>query len=239
MNGYQLFLAFRPTMVSSRIHQLANQPYKEPASPLVVTELHENELSERFIRELLDSDLGNYIGLAPMYSSRREITSLALSTGQRGLIISFTSSKKKAKNRKNQKKRKSVNADGRQLLERLVLGNTTFTKATFKMDVLAAAVYLDLGISIKSGRDLISASKAHRNSLEALFDTLGGEMKVDRSRVIALFKHEEGHKTTFEDQVTQAWAAWRSISMSAPRSISAFPNIDIAVLSPKVPSNSL
>jgi len=137
----------------------------------------------------------NIVGMASIHGRRKCISRLVLSTTTRVLIIDMSSPQK-----------------NKDILRKFLL-DATVIKSAFEMDKLAAALHIDFLLDITNAKDLLSVTKASRQSLDAVMGALGGETTLSRQAVINIFQHEE--KATIEPKAAalQAWAACRACTI--------------------------
>ncbi|KAG6910851.1 hypothetical protein DXG01_007167 [Tephrocybe rancida] len=160
---------------------------------------HENSLTPKVVDTFIQATFGDVIGLAPTYGSKRALTTLALFNGTKALLVRFPSSKAKPKQV----------SPGRALLQRLLL--TPLRKLAFKMDILATALYKDIGLHTNRGVDLLSVSTTDaRCSTNALMFVLGGEVMLNKATVVELFTQEETQTPDLSNTALQAWAAYQA-----------------------------
>lgn len=178
-----------------------------PYPPIRVDIYHENTLSRPILETFLETIEDGRVGVAPAYGAKCVLVAIALSSDSCVLLIRLSTPKKSSK--KSQKQPQGKPATGRGLLQELVFGDST-RKYAFKMDKVASSLYLDIGISIQHGIDLLSAVKGERRSLDALMNALGGETKLHKAQVSLLFKQEESTSADVRDTIMQAWAAYQS-----------------------------
>ncbi|KAJ7158647.1 P-loop containing nucleoside triphosphate hydrolase protein [Mycena filopes] len=183
--------------------------YKCPQPPIRITPYPEHRLTPDIIREFIASAPDGVIGLAPAYGRSCILSVLAFASAERVLVVSI--------DRSPQPKYNNNRPSGRVLLHDLILCAHTHRKIAFRMDVLATALFLDLGFRIAGGVDLLSAARPgdSRHSLSAMMTVLGGDAGVDKAKVIALFRHDEDVCAPEAHVALQAWAAWRAATLDA------------------------
>lgn len=203
--------------------------FKNPYPPISVISLDESKLvsSPHILQQLLATvDSGGVIGLAPVYSAKCTLVTLAFSTLLQCIIVRLSSHKGK-KNKRTPNLKTPQYTRGRVLLANNILCHPERRKYAFRMERLSAALYLDQNMRITDGVDLLSTSKAGRRSLDAVMAALGGEAMLHKSNMVALFEHEETIRTSSRDVALQAWAACRAANLpSLTRILSRIPRID-------------
>ncbi|KAG6862498.1 hypothetical protein C0995_000045 [Termitomyces sp. Mi166 len=170
-------------------------------------EVHdESVVTESLLGTFVQSTLGDVLGLAPTYGSKCALTTLAIFNGTKALLVRFT---------KYKAGKKTKCPLGRTLLQLLLLSQ--HKKVALKMDRLAAALYLDVGLYIARGIDLLSvaAAKDGRNSFSAFMSALGGEVMLHRAKVAELFMLEEKDSSDLHYVALRAWAAYQAASLEA------------------------
>jgi hypothetical protein len=194
-----------------------------------VVSLDENALvaNPKILGNFLSTSDDGVIGLAPVYGAKCRLTTLAFSTLSDVLLIRFSSGNPNGKKKRKTNTTTPHLTPGRKLLQDNILCHPERQKFAFRMDRLAASIFLDQGLRIWGGVDLLSSSKAARRSLDALMNALGGETTLYKDNMKALFKHEETATTPIRDVALQAWAACRAGShKSLSKLLSKIPTID-------------
>ncbi|KAF7977493.1 hypothetical protein HWV62_3454 [Athelia sp. TMB] len=169
-----------------------------------VANVHVNELTTCHGQKILHAfinTIDDIVGLAPVYGSRCVLTKLAMSSSTNGLIIRFPKS--------------TEPNSGSLLLQDLVLCRSGIQKIAFRMDKLAASLFLDHHLLISRAVDLRSTSNADRDSLSAILDALGGELTLLKDNVKRVFKQRETVGTSMHEAAEQAWAACHVLSLSS------------------------
>lgn len=192
--------------------------FKAPSPMLATWSFNENDISEEILRRFLSTSIPpagsvsqSVIGLAPTYGTGCRLATLSFSTASGILHITFS---------KNMKRAPKKCIKTRELLQRLILGNSDYDKVSFRMDRLVAALFLDLNLGIDGGIDLLAYSTDDRHSIGALLTALGGEGIVNKQQVVSVFLEEEGSKTKPEDTMMQSWAAYRAAVSLYPSGLS-------------------
>lgn len=183
--------------------QFTQTIFKTFHSPIPFTSISEIDLVAR--PQVLEAFLGaadGVVGLAPVYGARRVLTTLAIASTSRVLVVQFP------------KKKPSQMNGGRALLRDLILCRPDLQKHAFRMDKLAVSLFLDRNVRITRAVDLLSLSTQDRGSLEAIMVALGGEVTIHKESVKELFKHQEAAGTLVSDVAMQAWAACHVASLS-------------------------
>lgn len=177
----------------------------ETISPYVSV-TYRNKLTNDMINTFLDTVVGGAIGVAASYGSRCVLNTIAFSSASRILLVQLSSSSRcTGKARKGQKNRLTAPCS----LVEAILCHPDITKYTFKMDKLSTAIYLDLGLRITNGVDILSVAKGERHSVEALMSALGGETTLNKAAVTALFIDDET-RSDIRATATRAWMACHS-----------------------------
>ncbi|KAI6102415.1 hypothetical protein EDD16DRAFT_905862 [Pisolithus croceorrhizus] len=175
-------------------------------SPQVVFETHpDGSLNAGHLRSFLNTVMSEgAIGVSASYRHNCQLSAIAFSSPSRALVVQLTKGGSSLSNNHGKKKRF---VQARSLLQEHILCNENYQKYAFKMDRIAIALYLDLGLRIDGAVDMLSVSMADRRSLQALMDVMGGELTVRKSNVEALFLSNESGSVSNSDLVQQAWAA--------------------------------
>jgi regulator of nonsense transcripts 1 len=172
------------------------------------------------LQDFLDTAEEDIIGVAPAYGTNSVLSVVALASGSKVLLLRLT--------KKGKGKGKPLNRKGRDLFQELLL-SASQPKFAFQMDVLATSLHFDFGLHIRSAVDLISVSKKDdRRSLEAIMNSIGGVVGLNKPEVTALFKGEENlSKTSLKEVALQAWVAWRAATLdSMTARLNNVPRID-------------
>ncbi|KAJ7773404.1 hypothetical protein B0H16DRAFT_148508 [Mycena metata] len=183
--------------------------YKTAHPPIRITPYTEHRLTPDIIREFLASAPQGVIGFAPAYGRSCMLSVLAFASSERVLLVYIDRGSVPNYNKDR--------PSGRVLLHDLILCAETHAKYSFRMDVLATALFLDLGFRIARGVDLLSAARPgdSRHSLSAMMTALGGDAGVDKPKVIGLFRHDEDVCAPIAHVALQAWAAWRAATLES------------------------
>lgn len=225
--------------MSDQPFRLQQNIFKEQQLSFHVIPCHEDNLSKKVILDFLGT-VDDYIGLAPTYDKKCSLASLSLSSATHVLLVRFTTNSKRGRNKKQ---RRNLSFPGRDLLRDFILCDTDKSrpKVAFKMDRLAVALHLDLGLRICNAIDLLSvAFNAQRQSVAALLQALGGEQHLYKPNAVALFRHEERLTTPVEDTALQAWSAGHATTLTGMSvSVEDIPKIHTNMLSAAVSSIEL
>ena len=203
--------------------------FRQSYPSIHVVSLDENALvaNPNILGNFLSTSDDGVIGLAPVYGAKCCLTTLAFSTLSNVLVIRFSSAKPKGKKKRKTNRTTSHLTPGRKLLQDNIICHPERQKFAFRMDRLSASIFLDLGLRISGGVNLLSSSKSTRQSLDALMNALGGAINLYRENMKALFKHEETATTPIRDVALQAWAACRAGSLKSLSKLqSKIPRID-------------
>ncbi|KAI6108110.1 P-loop containing nucleoside triphosphate hydrolase protein [Pisolithus sp. B1] len=175
-------------------------------SPQVVFETYpDGSLNAGHLRSFLNTVMSEgAIGISASYRHNCQLSAIAFSSPSRALVVQLTKGGSSLSNNHGKKKRF---IQARSLLQEHILCNENYQKYAFKMDRIAIALYLDLGLRIDNAVDMLSVSTADRRSLQALMNAMGGELTVRKSNVEALFFSNESGSVSNSDLVQQAWAA--------------------------------
>lgn len=184
--------------------------YKEVHPPIRVTEVQESRISSSTIDGFILSVNGGAVGLAPTYGSKGVLHTLAIASLSEVIIVKVGALKPSSQTR-NPKKPSSATL--RNLLRDKVLCCPGISSHAFRMDKVAGALFYDLGLRLNSGVDLLSVSRGDRNALESLMTSLGGELVLNKTHVIRLFRDNESMKTSSTSTALQAWAACRAATL--------------------------
>ncbi|CAK5268391.1 unnamed protein product [Mycena citricolor] len=191
-------------------------------APLRVIAQHGSQLTPQLVRTFLATATDGIIGIAPYYGSASGLSTLALSSKTDVLLVYI------GKKRSSRERHKSSIQSG-PLAE--VFLSTAHEKAALQMDVLATALYLDLGMRIVGGLDLLSISvKDDRHSNEALISSVGHGLKKDA--LISVCSRKDTERPLADRLALQAWVAWRAVArLSNAKSFSAQQRIDSTLMS--------
>ncbi|KAI5983332.1 P-loop containing nucleoside triphosphate hydrolase protein [Pisolithus albus] len=175
-------------------------------SPQVVFETAvDDSLDAGHLRSFLDTVMSEgAIGVSASYRQNCELSAIAFSSSSRALVVRVTKGGSSLSNKRSNRKRL---IQARSLLQEQILCNESYQKYAFKMDRIAVALYLDMGLRIDGAVDMLSVSSADRRSLQALMNAMGGESVLRKSNVEALFFSNHSDSISHPDLVQQAWAA--------------------------------
>ncbi|KAI6024771.1 P-loop containing nucleoside triphosphate hydrolase protein [Pisolithus microcarpus] len=171
-------------------------------SPQVVFETAlDDSLDAGHLRPFLDTVMSEgAIGVSASYRLNCQLSAIAFSSSSRALVVQLTKGGSSLSNKRS-KRKKLMQA--RSLLQQQILCNENHQKYAFKMDRIAVALYLDMGLRIDGAVDMLSVSSDGRQSLEALMKAMGGESTLRKSNVAA----NDSDSISHPDLVQQAWAA--------------------------------
>lgn len=172
--------------------------------PIRVDIYREGTLSRPILETFLETVVGGVVGVAPAYGPKCVLMAIALSSDSCVLLIRLPAPKKASQKSRKQAQGKPV--IGHTLLQELVFGCSS-RKYAFRMDNVASSLYLDIGIYIQHGVDLLSIANGERRSLDALVYSLGDENNLHKDQISLLFKQEESASVNIRDTAMQAWAA--------------------------------
>jgi hypothetical protein len=176
-----------------------------PTSIPVIAFNEESKLALELIDNFLKLVESGHIGLAPLYGKKCCLTKLAMATASQILIITLLPKTATSS-------RKSKKTPVRMVLEKNVFSNPDVTTYAFRMDSLAAALYIDHGIQLVAGKKLRSPVSSEKQ-LDGLMKTLGGESTLNKRNVVNLFRNEESSRNKPEITALQAWAAYKAATM--------------------------
>ncbi|KAJ7126876.1 P-loop containing nucleoside triphosphate hydrolase protein [Mycena epipterygia] len=198
--------------------------FKAPHPTIDVTTFPCAGLTRRVLKDFLDTADDGVIGVAPAYGTNCALSVLAFASSSNILIIRLT--------KRNGKKAKGSAAQEKGLLEELILCADSHSKFAFQMDVLATSFFIDLGLRLRDGVDLLSTAKASRHSLDAIMQSMGGVAGLNKPNVASLFEGDEKlNKGTHKDVALQAWIAWRAATLdSMAVRLKKVPRIDTSSL---------
>jgi hypothetical protein len=185
-----------------------DQPlFKADCAPIRVVSCHENSLTIAIVNQFIDSVNTGYVGVAPVYGTNCKLVRIAFATMSDVLLVYLSSKTSRSKHKNHQQTRVS----GRELLITKIFCDPDIWKCVFKMDKLAASLFLDLHSRVISGIDLLSIStNASRHAIETVLAALGGETILHKENVVELFGHHESVAASPESLALQAWAAYRA-----------------------------
>ena len=182
-----------------------DQPIFKASYPTIrVVPCSEDALTDAILDDFLSSATTDYIGVAPVYGPNCKLVRIAFSTMSDVLLVFLASSKASRKNRQH------ARVSGRELLINGIFRNSEFLKCAFKMDKLAAALFLDLRSRVTGGVDLLSISHSNRHAMETFLTVLGGEMTLHREEAVSLFELLESTEASISSLALQAWVAYRA-----------------------------
>jgi hypothetical protein len=172
--------------------------------PLIsVTNCPEEVLTPQQLGNFLQTvTVGGQVGLAPVYDAKCRLTKLAMATASQVLLITLSPKSSK----------KSEKTLVRLALENM-FSNPGVTAYAFKMDYVAAALFLNHGIHLAAGKHLLSVSS--RKQLDGLLAALGERRGVPlvKNNIIDLFRNEESSTNEPKTTALQAWAAYQAATM--------------------------
>ncbi|KAG5339814.1 hypothetical protein C0989_003495 [Termitomyces sp. Mn162] len=174
--------------------------FKTRHAPFTLEVYDESVITKNLLDTFIQSTFGDVLGLAPTYGAKCTLTTLAIFNGTKALLVRFTKSKS----------RKTKSAPHRTILQPLLLSQ--YKKIALKMDRLAAALYMDVGLYIARGVDLLSVATAKdgRQSFSAFMHALGGEVMLHRTIAHELFMQEEKDSSNLRYAALRAWAAYQA-----------------------------
>ncbi|CAK5268392.1 unnamed protein product [Mycena citricolor] len=201
-----------------------------PSTNITVKVVHLAALTRNVITDCLGSITGmGGIGVAPVYGAKCVLTTLALASSDKVLVVKLGPQATGIKNSNGGGKAKRRR--GRELLTEILL-SLNLTKYAFQMDILVTSLYLDLGMRLCNGVDLLDvlSQGASRRSRAAIFNVLGGEAGLFKDDVAALFQGEEHVRgTTVKQNALQAWAAGCTHTIGGASLLSA-PRIETSAM---------
>ena len=167
--------------------------FKQSYPPIYVTTVDERVLERDTLLTFLHTvPSQGTIGVSAIYGQCCAITSIAFATVTSALVIRFA----------KQHGRRAL-----MLLKECILTNPRYTKYAFKMDTFALSLFTDLSLRISDAVDLLSTRvTGNRHQLETLMEVMGGELKLHRENVKALF-FKDVKEMSPSDVAMQAWAA--------------------------------
>ncbi|KAJ7707593.1 hypothetical protein B0H17DRAFT_522634 [Mycena rosella] len=189
--------------------------FKAPHSPILVTTCPWVGLNRNILCDFLDTADGT-IGVAPAYGQNCVLSALAFASTSKVLLVRMP---------KWEVKLKTANTQGGELLEEFIFCASS-QKFAFQMDVLSTSLFIDLGLRLCGGVDLLSVATDARHSRAAILDSMGGVGYLNARNAISLFEGTEEIKPT--DVALQAWVAWRAATLGAQRLIMQ-PRIDTII----------
>jgi hypothetical protein len=173
--------------------------FKNDNTLVEIQEVDIDNVTLSMIEKLVEEQAA-FIGLAPVYNSRCALVSIALASKSHSLIVRLGS-------------RKHMKKSSREILNAL-LCDKMHRNVAFEMDSIAIALYLDCGLHITRGLDLLSVSRGTRGSIASILSVLGGELNVHKKAVMKLFEHEvSGTAPRNKELAMQAWAACHAGSL--------------------------
>jgi len=171
--------------------------FKAHHPPFRIISCQESQLPIQLPSFLLSVD--GVVGLAAIYGTKCRMTSIAIASATKVLVITFSNPKGRSK---------GANISHRELL-RSLLADVGSSKVALRMDQIASALYSDHQLHIRGGKDLLSLSKASRDSFEGVMNALGGEATLHKPALSTAFPREESRIGQKEIAV-QAWAVCRA-----------------------------
>lgn len=152
------------------------------------------------------------IGISASYREDSRLSAIAFSSLSAALVVHVTLSSDLP--RRSSRGERARITQARNLLREQILCNADYGKYAFRMDRIAIALYLDMGLRIEHAVDMLSASHSDRQSLQALIDVMDGGSTLHRSNVKALFFSDKFGTVSDSDLVQQAWAACQASAFS-------------------------
>ncbi|KAG2743528.1 P-loop containing nucleoside triphosphate hydrolase protein [Suillus brevipes Sb2] len=194
---------------------LQQNVYKADHEPITVEDVNENNVSSPALRRLISSATGASVGVAATYRADCSLSTLAFATLTRALVIHFFAANKP--NPQQQQKKKGQEQQppisrGRILIQDQILCDIGIKLYGYRIDRIALALFRDFSLRINGAVDVLSVSTSNRRSLQAIMNTLGGEVLLQKDNVKTLFAHREGEATS-KDVALQAWAACRATTL--------------------------
>jgi regulator of nonsense transcripts 1 len=196
---------------------LQQNVYKADHEPITVEDVNENNVSSPALRRLISSATGASVGVAATYRADCSLSALAFATLTRALVIHFFAADKPNPQQQQQKKKKGQEQQppisrGRILIQDQILCDIGIKLYGYRIDRIALALFRDFSLRINGAVDVLSVSTSNRRSLQAIMNTLGGEVLLQKDNVKTLFAHREGEATS-KDVALQAWAACRATTL--------------------------
>ncbi len=197
--------------------------YTDSHSPIIVSRYNANALKAAELHDFMSSvATTGHLGMAPVYGSKCALSIVAFASSTHVIIIHFPGQRKGGRHRGASAKRPALD-----LLEHIVL-RSPYSKYAFRMDNVALSLMFDLNLPIVHAVDLLDLQQPDRHSLDAVLFALGGKNfhdQLHRNNVKALFKEEEGSRTTEKHTALQAWSACRAAMLDHMASESNTPKI--------------
>jgi regulator of nonsense transcripts 1 len=192
---------------------LQQNVYKTDHEPITVEDVNENNVSSPTLRRLINSAPGGAsVGVAATYRRDCTLSTLAFATLTRALVIHFfAANKRNPQQQKGQEQQPPVSR-GRILIQDQILCDPGIKLYGYRIDRIALALFRDFSLRINGAVDALSVTPNDRRSLQAIMNTLGGEVLLQKDNVKALFAHREGEATS-KDVALQAWAACRATTL--------------------------
>ncbi|KIK41898.1 hypothetical protein CY34DRAFT_178839 [Suillus luteus UH-Slu-Lm8-n1] len=193
---------------------LQQNVYKADHEPITVEDVNENNVSSPALRRLISSAPGASVGVAAAYRADCSLSTLAFATLTRALVIHFFAANKQnpQQQRKNGQEQQPLVSRGRILIQDQILCDTGIKLYGYRIDRIALALFRDFSLRINGAVDVLSVATSNRRSLQAIMNTLGGEVLLQKDNVKTLFAHREGEATS-KDVALQAWAACRATTL--------------------------
>ncbi|KAI0719276.1 P-loop containing nucleoside triphosphate hydrolase protein [Cerioporus squamosus] len=168
----------------------------------VKDELAESALTEDLFAEFFQGcPPARFVGLAPIYTDRGNLTRLVMAVSTKVLIVQFAAAGK------------GKNAYiGREVLQSQVLCNPDVTLVAFDLGELALALYADQGIRLLNGVDIQSACGTDRDHNAVIKFAVGDRATVYETNVSGVFQSSildanSSSKRTTTPFALQAWVA--------------------------------
>jgi len=179
---------------------------------VTVVKCNHDAVSIQHLQPLLDATDG-VLGVSATYGGTCQLSSIAFSTLSQVVVVNFPA--RHASQPVQDAKQRCI-ARSKSLIQDHLLLNPELQKHAFKMDQLAVALYLDLSVRISNAVDMLSVTtNDNRQSLAALMNAMGGEMKLHKKNVQSLFFGTSESPTV--DAATsvalEAWAACRAATL--------------------------
>ena len=195
------------------ISSVQQSVYTESHNAILIEDIHENSLPLPVLERLLKSVQDGTVGVASVYRSDCSLSCLAFATLTRGLVVNFVAG---PKTKKGQEQQLPVYR-GRTLLQDLILCDSNIQLYGYRIDRIAAALFLDLSLRINAAVDILSVApdRYDRRSPQALMNALGGDLLLHKENVKALFAWRGGHDPLSSNDVAlQAWATCRAATLA-------------------------
>jgi hypothetical protein len=193
---------------------LQQNVYKADHEPITVEDVNENNVSSPALRRLINSAPGASVGVAATYRADCSLSTLAFATLTRALVIHFFAANKQnpQQQKKNGQEQQPLVSRGRILIQDQILCDIGIKLYGYRIDRIALALFRDFSLRINGAVDVLSVATSNRRSLQAIMNTLGGEVLLQKDNVKTLFAHREGEATS-KDVALQAWAACRATTL--------------------------